>query len=316
MNLLERFRAFFRPPEPTASEPTISELLDLYEHHWSQLRTWKKSGRYYIRWTRNWFGAYRVSELRPGHLREHVSQRVKMGIKLKSISREIGIVRTLYRLAIDDGLLSYNPAAAVKFSAKSAVRTRYLLDSEEPLLRKHCRAKHWRWIQVAIWTGMRLSEQFGLRRENINWEGKTIHLELTKNGSARYVPMSDRCAEVLREQLATHNEEHVFPSPQRKGMAMDTSTICRIMQRITADAGLEGLTWHCLRHTAATRMLRAGVDIRSVAEILGHGDINQTMRYVKVCSTATAAAVEKLSAWSDRIKEEEQAQRQKKPRER
>jgi integrase len=59
-------------------------------------------------------------------------------------------------------------------------------------------------------------------------------------------------------------------------------------------AGLESFTWHCLRHTFASRLVMAGVDIRTVQELLGHKTIAMTVRYSHLAPKHTLAAVERL----------------------
>jgi site-specific recombinase XerD len=59
-------------------------------------------------------------------------------------------------------------------------------------------------------------------------------------------------------------------------------------------AGLQNFTWHCLRHTFASRLVRAGVDIRTVEELLGDKTIAMTVRYSHLAPKHTLAAVERL----------------------
>ena len=59
-------------------------------------------------------------------------------------------------------------------------------------------------------------------------------------------------------------------------------------------AGIENFTWHCLRHTFASRLVMAGVDIRTVAELMGHKSLQMTMRYAHLAPQHTAAAVARL----------------------
>ncbi len=65
------------------------------------------------------------------------------------------------------------------------------------------------------------------------------------------------------------------------------------------DAGLSGFSWHCLRHTFASRLVMAGVDIRTVQELLGHKTIAMTVRYSHLAPKHALAAVERLDAPSE-----------------
>ncbi len=61
-----------------------------------------------------------------------------------------------------------------------------------------------------------------------------------------------------------------------------------------AEAGLKDFTWYCLRHTFASRLVMAAVDIRTVAELMGHKTIQMTMRYAHLAPEHQQAAVERL----------------------
>jgi site-specific recombinase XerD len=61
-------------------------------------------------------------------------------------------------------------------------------------------------------------------------------------------------------------------------------------------AKLRSFSWHCLRHTFASRLVMAGVDIRTVQELMGHQLIQMTRRYAHLAPDHTLAAVERLAA--------------------
>jgi site-specific recombinase XerD len=62
-----------------------------------------------------------------------------------------------------------------------------------------------------------------------------------------------------------------------------------------SEAGLSGFTWYCLRHTFASRLVMAGVDLRTVAELMGLKTIQMTMRYAHLAPAHKLAAVERLT---------------------
>src|SRR5437588_12632884 len=67
------------------------------------------------------------------------------------------------------------------------------------------------------------------------------------------------------------------------------------------EAGISFFTWYCLRHTFASRLVMAGVDLRTVAELMGHKTIQMTMRYAHLAPAHNLAAVERLSLQPGRI---------------
>jgi site-specific recombinase XerD len=70
----------------------------------------------------------------------------------------------------------------------------------------------------------------------------------------------------------------------------------RWFEPVVKASGLLAFTWHCLRHTFASRLVMAGVDIRTVQELLGHKTISMTVRYSHLAPKHTLAAVERLDA--------------------
>ena len=64
------------------------------------------------------------------------------------------------------------------------------------------------------------------------------------------------------------------------------------------EAKIKNFTWHDIRHTFASRLVMAGVDLRTVAELMGHKKIQMTMRYAHLAPAHTREAVEKLSAFN------------------
>ena len=61
---------------------------------------------------------------------------------------------------------------------------------------------------------------------------------------------------------------------------------------------MRDITWYCLRHTFASRLVMAGVDIRTVAELMGHKTIQMTMRYAHLAPEHGLAAVERLTSFN------------------
>lgn len=134
-------------------------------------------------------------------------------------------------------------------------------------------------------TGMRIGDGVGLRRDDLLWEQGMIRIRDQKGGGGRLVPMS----ETLKSRLHTHctrlsGSPYVFPrwGDARRPVARDT--VQRAMREARQTTGLpEWATPHTLRHSFATHQLQAGLDVRSLAAILGHSSLKPTMRYLHYC---------------------------------
>ena len=134
-------------------------------------------------------------------------------------------------------------------------------------------------IELAIHTGMRMSEQYGLRWSQVDFERRQLHLPKTKNGDPRTIPLNAialGALKRLRGAARVEETDPIFPS-FRTGRALQGPP--GWFATALEEAEIEGYTWHCNRHTFASRLVMAGVDLRTVAELLGHRTLQMVMRY-------------------------------------
>jgi integrase len=142
-----------------------------------------------------------------------------------------------------------------------------------------CRAcDHWQAqiaIRVSFYSGMRLGELYAVRVD-----GSTLVLLDSKNGDRRAIPAHPRIQHLLR----------FLPLTAPK------ITIQRAWQRARRAVGLQHVTIHDLRHSAASEMVNAGVDLYTVGKVLGHRDSRSTQRYAHLTASTLSAAVGKIGA--------------------
>lgn len=198
-----------------------------------------------------------------------------------------------YRLAIRNGKVKDNPARLVQHRLEDNARLRFLSTGEKAALRKAIEAKCPERLPefvLALNTGLRLSEQYGLTWADVSIDRRVLRIARSKNGSARHVPLNQAGLRAL-EDLNERTGRVGFvcggsPGPRRW------------FESALGDARIEGFSWHCLRHTFASRLVMAGVDLRTVQELLGHKTIAMTMtvRYSHLAPKHPLAAVERLDA--------------------
>lgn len=146
-------------------------------------------------------------------------------------------------------------------------------------------------VLTAINTGMRRGELLSMTWAGINWEAKvlTIRAENAKSGRQRHIPLNAEAVEVLRRWTAQAGE-------RRAGKVFEVSDIKKGWGKLITDARIEQFWFHDLRHHFASRLVRAGVDLKTVRALLGHADITMTLRYAHLAPDTLAAAVAKLAA--------------------
>ena len=196
-----------------------------------------------------------------------------------TVNRHCSYLRHVFALAVKDELITRNPVLGIKFFPEAST-TRFLSEEELRTLQGVMDGKDWKLVLLAVETGMRREELFQLRWDQLDLEAGVIALPLPKGGRSRYVPLSRQAKEVLRSFDSFLRSAWVFPGIKDNTKPMDSRAfIHRHFEPALRRAGIMGVSWHTLRHTAASRRIMAGVDLVSVKEILGHRDIQTTLRY-------------------------------------
>ena len=153
-------------------------------------------------------------------------------------------------------------------------------------------------FEINLNTGMRGGETVKLTWTQVNFAAGEIYLGKTKNGEDRFVPMNSRVAEILRRRFLAKRSPYVFPSPDGKRPRYNYRKTFRLVaERLGLPYGQRldyGFTMHSTRHTATTRMLRAGADISTVQEVVGHSDQTMTLVYAHASAETKKRAVESL----------------------
>jgi integrase len=138
---------------------------------------------------------------------------------------------------------------------------------------------------------MRQGEILGLTWDRVDFSARQITLEDTKSGRPRYVPVNERLYYLLRRLAPTPAAGPVFVGRRGHGLV----EIKKGYVAAVGAAELEDVTFHTLRHTAASWMVQRGVDLYRVKEILGHSTIAMTERYAHLAPNHLADAVAVLA---------------------
>jgi site-specific recombinase XerD len=215
-----------------------------------------------------------------------------------TVNRYRAAMSKAFKLGIQNRKLDNNPARLVPQRKEPAGRIRFLTEEEETRLRKALKSRPLcvPQLDVALHTGMRKSEQFSVTWDQVNFGLKYIHLSETKNGSDRYVSLNTKALQALQELKGTHArlslpaDSTLFVSWQKKPMADPREWFSAACE----EAKIQGVTWHTLRHTFASRLVMAGVDLKTVQELMGHKTIAMTARYAHLSPAHKLTALEKL----------------------
>lgn len=172
------------------------------------------------------------------------------------------------------GLVDADPTTRMQLPAVSNQRQVYVQRRD---MLTACRAcTNWQAqvaIRVAFYSGLRLGELY-----RVEVAGGALVLHDSKNGDRRAIPAHPKIRHLLR----------MLPLTGPK------ITVQRAWERARSVAGLDHVHFHDLRHSAASEMINAGVDLYTVGKVLGHRDSRSTQRYSHLTADTLAAAVGKI----------------------
>jgi site-specific recombinase XerD len=146
-------------------------------------------------------------------------------------------------------------------------------------------------FDIAQHTGMRPSEQYGLTWDRVDLVRHFVTIPKSKNDKMRHIPLNSVALAAFQELFSrSRGEGPVFVNTHSEALRGYKHWFGPAVET----AGLVDFTWYCLRHTFASRLVMAGVDLRTVAELMGHKTIQMTMRYAHLAPAHNLAAVERL----------------------
>ena len=207
-------------------------------------------------------------------------------VKPATVNRELATLKSMFSKAIEWGRLKESPTRKIKLLKGVTKRLRYLMPDEVQRLISNC-SDHLKPIVIlAVHTGMRKGETLSLRWDQVDFEKEIITLVDTKNDQRRYVPMDETVKSTL--MALEKKGEYVFCGlrPGRPLVWIELS-----FHNALEKSGIEDFKIHDLRHTFASNLIMAGVDLMTVKELLGHKTIEMTLRYAHLAPDHKMRAV-------------------------
>lgn len=153
---------------------------------------------------------------------------------------------------------------------------------------------------TALNTGFRSSELLSLTWADVGFSSGYIAVRAAyaKNGESRNVPMNKALTETLQAiRIDDSMSEIVFRSTRGTPYRSFRSAFERSVRK----ASIEDVTFHSLRHTFASRLVMAGIDLPTVKELMGHKNINMTLRYTHPSSGHQQHAVSALESFGEKV---------------
>lgn len=255
-----------------------------------------------------WFGNRPAAAITPQDIEARLAREAEQRRwRPATVNRYRNTMSLAFRLGMGNGKVGANPARLVRARRENNIRIRYLdqfSPDEEARLRAAIRERcpeHLPEFELALNTGMRLSEQYGLKWDAVNLARRVLTVPPSKYGEARGVPLNAAALAALRALDArARSGPWVMVNPRGEQMR----TPRKWFEAAVQAAALPEFTWHCLRHTFASRLVMMGIDLRTVQELMGHKDIRMTCRYAHLAPGHKLDAVELLSQWGQKTANE------------
>lgn len=242
-------------------------------------------------------GEIRMHSLTEAHFEQFRIERLGC-VKPTSVNVMLRHLKTAFGWALRKGYVKTNPAAHVKLNrVPQNTHLRYLNAAEIQRLREAIGADKdlRRVVDFALWTGLRRDELVHAQWSDISFEQMTVTVQnkdgfRTKSGRSRVVPINPQLEVMLAELRAVPH------AAQDRLFNVNYWTLGQRFRRAARQAGFDrNVTLHTLRHTFASHLIMAGVDLRSVQSMLGHHDVSVTMIYSHLSPGHLARTVERLA---------------------
>tara|TARA_B100000315_G_C14530181_1_gene565765 strand:- start:68 stop:1120 length:1053 start_codon:yes stop_codon:yes gene_type:complete len=264
--------------------PTVSESMQI---------SYKCSKKKLI----SFFGDLKLPYITPDVVLEYKLKRRSDGVKPATINCELAMLSKALNVAVNEWQwLKYSPK--IKREKVNNARKRWLSESEEERFQKACLDLEYDWLDdiliFDINTGLRMGELISLKWPEVNLRRKTIFIKETKNKEPRTVPLNQIAFECLcrKSKIRRINTKLVFLNYASK--KWDKCNLGKIFRKVLKKAKIKDFRFHDLRHTFGSRLAQAGVDINTIARLMGHKDLKMTQRYIHHTVDSLRVGVDKL----------------------
>jgi integrase len=295
---------------------TVAVLADEYSK-WVKFQKSYGSKRFFIKHIVETFGHLRVRDLNARIVEQWQTMRLEHR-KPATVNRITSCLRHMVTQGQKWEMVDEETAKrvkSVKLLKEDNKRLRFLTLEECQRLIDCCQEHLKPIVTIALHTGMRRGEILNLKWEHVDLQHYFILLDKTKNGTRREIPINSTLEELFQNLPRGVESNYVFVNKNGKPYRDIKRSFSAALQR----AGICDFRFHDCRHTMASHLVMAGIDLTTVKELLGHKDITMTLRYSHLAPGHKRKAVQVLDRIMDKKEEEDyingtiMAQFQKKP---
>lgn len=253
-------------------------------------RTIYQYERFFISHLEKHFGSKNIETFHSSDFDKLMKQLVERGMKPKSVNNVLAFIKQIFKYAEDENLIKSNPLKKVKKISEPQRDFQYLLEDEiKVLLRSNRFEPIYPVLLIALNTGLRIGEIFGLCWDCINIERRQMVIkrtlsrkglkESTKTKLIRVLPMNDAVLNLFRELLRNQkSSKFVFADGSGNALKPDHFS-SREFKRALDRADIKRIRFHDLRHTYASNYMMKGGNLYDLQKLLGHTKSETTNVY-------------------------------------
>jgi integrase len=226
---------------------------------------------------------------------QYQSERLNNGNKPATVNKVLAILKHCIHKGYQWEMLSeqvYKKVKMVKLLPLNNKRLRFLAKEECQTLINNCTGYLKAIVITALNTGMRKEEILSLKWENVDLRHGFVRVERTKNGERRDIPINEDLRIMLNGLQRRLDIPHVFYDQKTGNRFQDVK---RSFKTALRRSGIIDFHFHDLRHTFASHLVMAGVDITTVSRLLGHKSLTMTLRYAHLAPNHLSKAVNMLN---------------------
>lgn len=213
------------------------------------------------------------------------------GYKPWTICSKLTGLKTFFNYCKEEEYILTNPAEKVPFPTVEEKQLSYLTMNKLVQLKEIVSGRSLverAVVEVLYSTGMRIGEMTALKRDDLNWSERMIHIQKGKRKKGRVVLFTRDCEAHLKEYMEScpANSPYVFASPLLVDRPIHPDSVGKWFRKYSEELGFK-VTPHTLRHTFAAHLVRKGMPIDYIQILLGHEEPQQTRYYARLYSQAS-----------------------------
>ncbi|MBI2988094.1 MAG: site-specific integrase [Deltaproteobacteria bacterium] len=282
--------------EKTRKPVPFSKLVERYREFASSYKRGWETEKYIVEEFASLFGDTPLAQITTWQIEKWKAEGGKR-LNPVTVNRRLTVIKHMFKQAVEWDLVKSNPATSVKRFTVNSERTRFLTQHEIQTLLETCEKQitsPWLLplVTLALNTGMRQGELLRLKWENVDLERGSITIIQSKTLRRKTIAINEPAGEALNWLQENRYGELLLMWPW--GDPIGKVTVYDAFKKACSTAGISDFRFHDLRHTFASHLVMAGVDLVTVKELLGHKTINMTNRYTHLAQEHKAQAVAKL----------------------